>query len=90
MLNNSEIIFVIGKAIKRRQSCSSGEALQRSISQKVARINDNLSVDRVLVLMALAKLLYSRLFSKDVGVIVIIVLLKRMKLNKLQGPNPVF
>ena len=49
MLNNSEIIFVIGKAIKRRQSCSSGEALQRSISQKVARINDNLSVDRVLV-----------------------------------------
>ena len=72
MLNNSEIIFVIGKAIKRRQSPSSGEpvrhgppdgpevhsdgALQRSILQKSlhracrgeARINDNLSVDRVL------------------------------------------
>jgi hypothetical protein len=48
MLNNSEIIFVIGKAIKRRQSRSSGEALQRSILQKEARINDNLSVDRVL------------------------------------------
>jgi hypothetical protein len=51
MLNNSEIIFVIGKAIKRRQSRSSGEALQRSILQKEARINDNLSVDRVLVIV---------------------------------------
>ena len=53
MLNNSEIIFVMGKTSKRRQSRSSGEDLQRSTLQKGTRINGNVAVDRVLANLAL-------------------------------------
>ena len=49
MLNNSEIIFGMGKTSKRRQSRGSGEDLQRSILQKETRINGNVSVDSALV-----------------------------------------
>ena len=49
-MNNSEPIFVIGKAPKRRRSHSYTEALQRSILQKEARINSKFSVVGVLAI----------------------------------------
>ena len=50
-MNNSETIFDLAEASKCRHNLSYGEALQRRIGRKEARINDNLSMDRVLVPM---------------------------------------